>query len=87
MGPFKTGRCTELLKLTSPSLWNLTVDLEARLSQTFDARASFHRDEEVWLKSFNFKSFCALKMIYFLDSASTHLETGRFFPSGSQLTF
>ena len=27
----------------------------------------------VWLKSFNFKSFCALKIILFLDSASTQL--------------
>ena len=56
-------RCSELSKLTSPSLWNLTVDLVARFSQTFDARASFHRDEEAWLKSFNFKSFVALKII------------------------
>ena len=56
-------RCTELSKLTSPSLWNLTVDLAARFSQTFFTRASFHRGEEVWLKSFNFKSFFALKIV------------------------
>ena len=56
-------RCTELSKLTSPSLWNLTVDLAARFSQTFFTRASFHRGEEVWLKSFNFQSFFALKII------------------------
>ena len=53
----------ELSKLTSPSLWNLTVDLVARFSQTFFTRASFHRGEEVWLKSFNFKSFFALKIV------------------------
>ena len=57
------SRCTELSKLTFPSLRNLTVDLVVRFSQTFDARGSFHRDEEVWLKSFNFKSFVALKII------------------------
>ena len=61
--PFMPRRCTELSKFTSPSLWNLTVDLVARFSQTFDTRACFHRDEEVWLKSFSFKSFFALKII------------------------
>ena len=63
MVPFMPRRCTELSKLTSPSLWNLTVDLVARFSQTFGTRARFHRDEEVWLKSFSFKSFFALKII------------------------
>ena len=53
----------KLSKRTSPSLWNLTVDLVARFSQTFFTRASFHRGEEVWLKSFNFKSFFALKIV------------------------
>ena len=57
------GRCTELSKITSPSLWNLTVDLVARFSQTFFTRASFYRGEEVLLKSFNFQSFFALKII------------------------
>ena len=61
--PSMPWRCTELSKLTSPSLWNLTVDLAARFSQTFFTRASFHRGEEVWLKSFNFQSFFALKII------------------------
>ena len=61
--PFMPWGCTELSKLTSPSLWNLTVDLAARFSQTFFTRASFHRGEEVWLKSFNFQSFFALKII------------------------
>ena len=61
--PFMPRRCIELSKLTSPSLWNLTVDLVARFSQTFGTRARFHRDEEVWLKSFSFKSFFALKII------------------------
>ena len=61
--PIMPWRCTELSKLTSPSLWNLTVDLAARFSQTFFTRASFHRGEEVWLKSFNFQSFFALKII------------------------
>ena len=66
----------ELSKLTSPSLWNLTVDLAARFSQTFFTRASFHRGEEVWLKSFNFKSFCDLKIIYFLDSVRLSKTSG-----------
>ena len=61
--PIMPWRCTELSKLTSPSLWNLTMDLVARFSQTFFTRASFHRGEEVWLKSFNFKSFFALKIV------------------------
>jgi hypothetical protein len=39
------------------------VDLAARFSQTFFTRANFHWGEEVWLKSFNFKSFFALKII------------------------
>ena len=55
--PFMVHRCTELSKLTSPSLWNLTVDSAARFFQNFGTRASFHRDEEVWLEFFNLKSF------------------------------
>ena len=55
--PFMAHRCMELSKLTSPSLWNLAVDSVTRFSQNFDTRVSFHRDEEVWLESFNLKSF------------------------------
>ena len=54
-------------------LRNLAVDLAARFSQNFGTRASSHRNGEVWLKSFNFKSFCALKIILFSTSASTQL--------------
>ena len=79
--------CTEFSKLTSPSLQNLTVDSAARFSQNVSTRASSHRDGEVWLKSFDFKSFCALKIISFLDSVSTLLANRSIFPSGSQVVF
>ena len=50
--PFMVRSCTELLKSTSPSLQNITVDSAAIFSQNFSTM-----DEEIWLKSFNLKSF------------------------------
>ena len=71
MWPFMVRSCTELLKSTSPSLQNLTVDSAAIFSQNFGTR-----DEEVWLKSFNLKSFWALKLIS-LYKLSFHSASNR----------
>ena len=53
MCPSMAHHCTELLKLTSPSLWNLTVDSAAKFFQIFSTKASFNRNEDFWLKSLN----------------------------------
>jgi len=66
-------------KSTSPSLQSLTVDSAARFSKNFGTRASSHRDGEVWIKYFDFKSFCALEIISFLDSVSTQLANRSIF--------
>ena len=79
VGPFMTGRCTELSKLTSPSLWNLTVDLVARFSQTFDTRASFHKDEEVGYNLLISNHFLPSKLLFYTLNLSSQLETDRIF--------
>ena len=52
------------------------MDLAAKFSQNFGTKASSHRDGEVWLNYFNFKSFCVLKIIYFLDSVRLSKTSG-----------
>ena len=44
------SRCIEFIEIISPSLQNLVVD-SARFSQNSGTRASFYKNEEVWLKS------------------------------------
>ena len=69
--------CPSLRQFIKNNLFlSKAVDSAARFSQNFGIKASFHRDVEVWLKSFNFKSFCDLKIIYFLDSVRLSKTSG-----------
>ena len=63
----------------------ITLDSAARFSQNLNTRASSCGDREVWLKSFNFKLFFALKII--IINSTPQLETDHFFPLGAELAF
>ena len=77
-----------LIKNFLPLPIRRTSDSAARSSQNFSTRASYCRDQEVWLKSFKFKSFFARKIIILHSIISAcSLKQIFFFPSGSELAF